>query len=220
MTVLAPNLTKKPFDDVKFREALAYGIDKQSATTKATYGIMEVASQSGLALPGKTDLLPAQYPADTTVIPYDLAKANQLLDAAGYPKGSTACGPTGRLTDQITFSVQAGCIDYEAMADELTSNFRELGMDITANKMPPDSVDGQKKTGDFQLMINFMGAGCDYANGMGATLSRPSSRTRPTSRAMSARYTNPAVDKAIGALAGDDRRGGDEGTGRCAGRPR
>ena len=59
MTVLAPNLTKKPFDDVKFREALAYGIDKQSATPKATYGIMEVASQSGLVLPGKTDILPA-----------------------------------------------------------------------------------------------------------------------------------------------------------------
>ena len=125
MTVLAPNLTKKPFDDVKFREALAYGIDKQSATTKATYGIMEVASQSGLVLPGKTDMLPAQYPADTTIIPYDVAKANQLLDAAGYAKGSD-----GKRTNKdgsplsITFSVQAGYIDYEAMADEFVSNFQ------------------------------------------------------------------------------------------------
>ena len=53
LTVLAPNLTKKPFSDVKFREALAYGMDKESATLKATYGIMDVASQSGLVLPAK-----------------------------------------------------------------------------------------------------------------------------------------------------------------------
>ena len=32
LTVLAPNLTKTPFNDVKFREALAYGMDKESAT--------------------------------------------------------------------------------------------------------------------------------------------------------------------------------------------
>ena len=32
LTVLAPNLTKKPFSDVKFREALAYGMNKENAT--------------------------------------------------------------------------------------------------------------------------------------------------------------------------------------------
>ena len=53
--------------------------------------------------------------------------------------------------------MQAGWIDYEAMADEFVSNFRELGIDIKANKSAPDSVDGQKKSGDFQLMINYMG---------------------------------------------------------------
>ena len=203
VTVLAPNLTKKPFDDVKFREALAYGIDKQSATTKATYGIMEVASQSGLVLPGKTDMLPAQYPADTTIIPYDVAKANQLLDAAGYAKGSD-----GKRTNKdgsplsITFSVQAGWIDYEAMADEFVSNFRELGIDIKANKSAPDSVDGQKKSGDFQLMINYMSAACDYANGMGSTLSSAQIPTKTSIKGNVGRYSNPTVDAAVEQLTG------------------
>jgi peptide/nickel transport system substrate-binding protein len=203
LTVLAPNLTKKPFSDVKFREALAYAMDKQSASLKATYGIMEVASQSGLTLPAKKALLPPGYPAQTTVIPFDPAKANQLLDAAGYRRG-----PDGNRTNpdgspiSIVFSVQAGFIDYEATADELISNFREVGLDIKANKAAPDSVDAQKKSGDFQLMINFMGAGCDYANGMGATLSSKQIPTKTEIKGNVGRYSNPAVDAAVQQLTG------------------
>ncbi len=157
ITVLAPNLTKKPFSDVKFREALAYGMDKESASLKATYGIMDVASQSGLTLPAKKALLPPGYPAESTIIPFDPAKANQLLDAAGYAKGpdGSRANPDGSPID-IMFSVQAGYIDYEAIADEVIANFRELGLTIKANKAQPDSVDGQKKSGDFQLMISYM----------------------------------------------------------------
>jgi peptide/nickel transport system substrate-binding protein len=203
LTVLAPNLTKKPFDDVKFREALAYGMDKESATTKATYGIMDVASQSGLTLPAKAGLLPAQYPAESTIIPYDVAKANQLLDEAGYKKDGD-----GKRTNKdgsplsIVFSVQAGWIDYEAMADEFISNFRELGIDIKANKAQPDSVDQQKKSGDFQLMINYMGAGCDYANGMGATLATAQIPTKTTIKGNVGRFSDPAVDAAVKELTG------------------
>jgi len=203
VTVIAPNLTKKPFDDVKFREALAYAMDKQSATTKATYGIMDAASQSGLTLPNKADLLPAQYPADSTVIPFDLAKANQLLDDAGYKKNGDGkrTNPDGSPLS-IVFSVQAGYIDYEAMADEFISNFRELGLDIKANKAQPDSVDQQKKSGDFQMMINYMGAGCDYANGMGATLSSAQFPTKTDIKGNVGRFSDPAVDEAVKGLTG------------------
>ncbi|MEU8226503.1 ABC transporter substrate-binding protein [Kribbella sp. NPDC048915] len=202
LTVVAPNLTQKPFNDVKFREALAYGMDKQSATDKATYGLMKVASQSGLPLPEKSDMLPEKYPAESTVIPFDQAKANQLLDAAGYAKGSDGLrrNPDGSPL-KITFSVQAGWIDYEAMADELTSNFRKLGLDIKQNKMPPEAVDQQKKSGNFQLMINYMGAGCDYAHGMGATMATAEIPDKTTIKGNIERYSNPAVDKAISALA-------------------
>lgn len=203
LTVLAPNLKKKPFSDVKFREALAYGMDKKSATKKATYGIMDVASQAGLPLPNKAALLPDKYPADSTVIPYDTAKANQMLDAAGYTKGSDGkrTNPDGSPIN-IVFSVQAGWIDYEAMADELISNFRDLDLTIKANKAQPDSVDQQKKSGDFQLMINFMGAGCDYANGMGATLSSATVPTATEIKGNVGRYSDPTVDAAVDGLTG------------------
>lgn len=203
LTVLAPNLTKKPFSDVKFREALAYGMDKKSASLKATYGIMDVASQSGLTLPNKKNMLPPGYPADTTIIPFDPAKANTLLDAAGYVKGANGfrANPDGSPIT-IVFSVQAGFIDYEATADEITSNFRDLGLNIKVNKAQPDSVDGQKKTGDFQLMISFMAAGCDYANGMGATLSTGKIPTKTEVKDNVERFSDPQVDAAVKELTG------------------
>ena len=87
ITVIAMNLTKAPFNDVKFREALAYGMDKQAATLKATYGIMDTASQSGLVMPLKQDLLPEPYTAENTIIPYDRAKAESAVGRGGVQEG-------------------------------------------------------------------------------------------------------------------------------------
>ena len=203
VTVLAPNVTKAPCDDPAFREALAYGMNRKSATEKATYGIMATASQSGLVLPNKANLLPARYPAEATEIPYDEVRANQLLDAAGYSKGDDG---KRRLKDgspmSLTFAVQAGYIDYEAMADEFVSNFRGLGLDIKANKSPPEAVDNLKKTGNFDIMINYMGAGCDYANGMGASLSTRQFPTKTEIKGNIGRFSDPAVDQAVRSLDG------------------
>ena len=197
-TVLAPNLTKAPFNDVRFREALAYGVDKQAASLKATYGIMGVASQSGLPLPAKKGMLPPGYPPERTFIPYDPARANQLLDEAGYARGPDGQrrNPDGSPIDLI-FSVQAGFIDYEATADEVVANLRELGLTIRANKAQPDSVDGQKKTGDFDMMLGYMGAGCDYANSMGAPLNTARIPTTTEIKDNIGRFSDPEVDAAL-----------------------
>ena len=109
--------------------------------------------------------------------------------------------PDGSPID-ITFSVQAGWIDYEAVADEVIANFRELGLTIKANKTQPESVDQQKKDGDFQLMINFMGAGCDYANGMGATLDSRATPTKTEVKGNIGRFSDPDVDAAVLGLTG------------------
>ncbi|MGW0229353.1 ABC transporter substrate-binding protein [Actinopolymorpha singaporensis] len=201
ITALAPNLKKAPFDDVKFREALAYGINKQDATLKATYNMMHVASQSGLVMPLRESMLPEPYTAENTVLPFDLTKAGKLLDAAGYKKGADGFR-TNKDGSPLTikFAVQAGWIDYEAMADSITASFRKLGLNIKEVKSPPDSVDLAKKTGQFDMMINFVGSGCDYANGLGATLQTAQIPTKTEVRGNVERFSDPAVDQAVKAL--------------------
>ena len=129
MTVLTGNNEKAPFNDVKFREAISYAMNKQEMSLKATYGVMKPASQTGLKLPSMQNLLPEKYAGQDTVLPYDLAKAGQLLDAAGYKKGADGkrTNPDGSPL-AVNFTVQAGFIDYQAMADVVVKGLNDLGV--------------------------------------------------------------------------------------------
>lgn len=75
----ALNTLKKPFDDLRVRQALNYAIDKQ-AFIRIVY--------NGYATPMDAPVAPGiAYYARQRVWPYDPAKAKQLLAEAGYPDG-------------------------------------------------------------------------------------------------------------------------------------
>jgi len=73
------NATKKPFDDVRVRQALNYAVDKQ-AIVKSIY--QDLAS----VIPTLAGPLLTGY-ADVKGYPYDPAKAKKLLAEAGFPNG-------------------------------------------------------------------------------------------------------------------------------------
>lgn len=202
MTVLTGNLTKAPFNDPKFREAISYAMDKEGMSTKATYGIMKPASQTGLKLPSMESLLPAKYAGQETVLPYDIAKANQLLDAAGYKKGADGkrTNPDGSPL-AVNFSVQAGFIDYQALADVIVKGMNDAGVVSKSTASAPDSVDGAKKTGEFQVMLEYLHGGCELARNIGAKLSSTQIPTAKEILPNVGRYKNPAVDTAVVKLA-------------------
>jgi len=73
------NLTKKPFDNVKVRQAMAYATDRQGLVDKVLAGQGEPA----------TSLIPPGMPGhlDNAGPSYDVNKAKQLLSDAGFPDG-------------------------------------------------------------------------------------------------------------------------------------
>lgn len=75
------NVTQKPFDNLKVRQAINYAINKQA--------LIKVAF-AGYAVPAEGPL-PAgiEYSAKYQPWPYDPAKARELLKEAGYPNGFT-----------------------------------------------------------------------------------------------------------------------------------
>ena len=95
--------------------------------------------------------------ANATILPYDPAKANQLLDAAGYKKGADGkrTKPDG-CPLAVNFSVQAGFIDYQAIADVVADGLNDVGFDTKVTASAPESVDEQKKTGDFQMLLDYL----------------------------------------------------------------
>lgn len=203
MVALTMNLERPPFNDVKFREATAYAMDKEEMSKKATYGIMKPASQSGLKLPYAEKWLPSRYSAADTMIPYDPAKAGRLLDAAGYQKG-----PDGKRTNpdgspiNLTFSVHAGFIDTAALADVVVRGLNAVGVNTKIVAIAPESVDAQKKSGDFDMMFEYMHGGCEMARNFGAVLHSSQIPTKNEIRSNVQRWRDPATDAIVDKLTG------------------
>ena len=203
INVLTLNLTKAPFDDPKFREGISYAMNKDEISLKATYGIMAPASQSGLKLPMMEKMLPDGMTPESTMIPFDVDKANQLLDAAGYAKGAD-----GFRTNKdgsplaITFSAQAGWIDFIAMADVIVNGMKAAGLNAKVVQSAPDSVDQQKKSGEFDAMLEYLHGGCDFSRGLGAKLTSKQIPTKTSVLPNVERFIDPATDKVVDELAG------------------
>jgi peptide/nickel transport system substrate-binding protein len=78
--VLLMNITVKPFDDLKVRQAIAYAVDRQQMIDLAW---------NGVAKPWYSPVPEGFFGATTDVPKYehDVNKAKQLLTEAGYPSG-------------------------------------------------------------------------------------------------------------------------------------
>ena len=105
---LGMNLQKAPFNDVEFRRAMAYAINRDEIINKAQFGYVTQASQTGLVLPGQKDWMPSGIENDG-MFPFDQEKATDILETAGYKKGADGKFMTkDGQPMEFTFLVQSG----------------------------------------------------------------------------------------------------------------
>ncbi len=102
LSTLFLNITQKPLDDIRVREAIAYAIDRKAIVAfKGPQSSREAVSVVPSGYLGTDEHAP--------LFPYDPAKAKQLLAEAGYPDGVTIKTIHTTLTGMETFieAVQA-----------------------------------------------------------------------------------------------------------------
>jgi len=104
------NVTKKPFDDPRVRQAISYAIDRRQIIEKLVPGF---ARPSTSAL---TSIMRGY--ADLGEIPYDPAKARELLRAAGYPNGFRTTIAT---TPRYAMGVE--------LAEAMAAHLKQIGID-------------------------------------------------------------------------------------------
>lgn len=154
---LALNLTKAPFNDVQFRQALAYAIDRQQIAQQAEDGYVNVASQTGLILPGQSQWLDSSIPHQG-IYAYNVQKAKQMFSQAGYKTNGA-----GQLLDKsgkpISFSIEVpnGWSDWIQTAQIIQSNLKQLG--ITINVTTPQYGAYSQSLSDGQFEGALMGFG-------------------------------------------------------------
>ena len=143
------NLRKKPFSDLRVRQAIAYSIDQDFITQKLHQGF-SVKSTGPLVHSNPF------YSNDIQHYDLNLEKANKLLDEAGYP----------RKTDGTRFSATldwspGNYTDRQIIAEYLKPQLRKIGIDIQL-RPPPDFGTWAKwiSTWNYDLTVNsFFGYG-------------------------------------------------------------
>ena len=110
-TILSTNNMKKPFNDIRVRQAIAHAIDRKAIIDGAMFG---------LGTPIGTHFAPHHpaYVDNVNMYPHDLAKAKALLKEAGYPDGFKA---TLKLPPP-TYARRGGEI--------IAAQLREIGIDL------------------------------------------------------------------------------------------
>ncbi|MFI9840549.1 ABC transporter substrate-binding protein [Nonomuraea sp. NPDC051941] len=130
--------------DVKVRQALHYAIDKQKLVDEV---------QNGLAKPADGSIVPPMFKdffweaTGDEKVSYDPAKANKILDDAGYKKGSDGIRtmPDGKRKLEFRFSIHTDTPVEDKLAEYLTGFFKEIGITLTTKKV--DSSKFSEETG-------------------------------------------------------------------------
>lgn len=143
---LGLNNTKPPFDNVKVRQAIAYGIDKQRIVDNFYPPASTVANQ----------FMPASifgYTPDAKVIPYDVEMAKKLLAESGV-----------ELPIKTTISYRDVVRGYlpqpGVVAQDLQAQLKEIGIELEINVVESGAfLDGASK-GEYPMFM--LGWGADY----------------------------------------------------------
>ncbi|MFI9555686.1 ABC transporter substrate-binding protein [Nonomuraea endophytica] len=155
------NLTKKPFDDLAFRKALTGAFDHKQIIDKSQNGYVTQASQSGLIVPGHDKWLPPGL-TGKGVIPYDAAKADAALTAAGYAKDAdgTRLGKDGKpLT--FTFKVPGEWTDWLAAGQIIVKNLKALGFDVNLETPDFPTYESDRAIGSYDALLGVHGGSCN-----------------------------------------------------------
>ena len=131
------NLTQKPFDDVKVRQAFAMSVDKKVLAENVFLN---------LVIPANTILPPGMpgYRNDYPGLPYDPDRARELLRESSYG------GPAnlGRIKITISGSGSAPGITIEALVEMWRQN---LGVEVEIEQIDYATFLDRIKRGEFQM---------------------------------------------------------------------
>lgn len=148
------NLTEKPFSDVKFRQAMAYAINKNLIYKQGEYGYEPPANQS-LLPPTLSSWLDKSL-ASKYAYNYDPAKAQALLASIGYKKNAQGqlIGPNGKQLS-FTLEVPTGWTDYIADTGIIQKELAGLGIKVIPETPSVATDYNDVETGHFQAAIVF-----------------------------------------------------------------
>jgi len=198
---LYANTTRVPFNDVRVRKAISMAIDRTLLVDVALYHYSRPADATGLS-----DAYAAWRDSAIAVggdwVHYDLARANALLDAAGYARGADGKRhlPDGRTWRYEVLSV-AGWSDWVRASQVIVRGLRAVGIDASARTYDFSAWFQRVQEGNFDLTLGWSFEGpTPYPFYRWLMASATVSPAGTASMGNWHRYGSPAADSALTAF--------------------
>ncbi|MGG3837214.1 ABC transporter substrate-binding protein [Paenibacillus thiaminolyticus] len=143
---IAFNHNRAKFQDVKVRQALAYGLDREQIVEAVYQGYADVINvpQSKLSW---------AYTDEVNKYEFDLEKAKQLLEEAGWKVGADGIREKDGEKFTINFAATSPNVVNDAIIPVAQANYKELGIQFVAEQMDFNAVVEKRKKGDFDMLF-------------------------------------------------------------------
>jgi peptide/nickel transport system substrate-binding protein len=144
--------------DIKVRQAIALGINRQELVTKVLNGLGTAGA--GYLPPGYPQFF--WKPSAAQSLDYDPARAKQLLDAAGYKMGSNGVrvAPSGKPLE-FRLGIHSDDANDAAIAPYLKEWMTAIGIKLDVNAMSYDQLNSNLAKGDWDLLMDGWSTGPD-----------------------------------------------------------
>lgn len=201
---LVLNLTKAPFNDLAFRQALSLSIDRGAIISQAFGGTDSPANPTGMLQPRDKAYIPAQYEGKT--LPQDIAKAKDILKSAGYSWDSSEhlLGKDGK---PVTFNVSTvtGYTDTITADQLLVQDFAKIGIQATPQQLSLGAYTTNRSTGQFDVLDDRLSTGPtpfqSFDEALDSTLTAPVGKDAASNYA---RFDDPTVQALLTKLKSTD----------------
>lgn len=152
-----PNI--KPFDKADVRKAISMGIDRKMVVNVAEFDYIPPLDATGLSEEFKNWKNPDAATAGTWTN-YDVATANQMLDAAGLKKGADGIriGPDGKPM-KYSLSSPNGWTDWNSACQIIAQNMKDLGIQITLDTPEQNTWQEEVFQGKYQWTLGWSSGG-------------------------------------------------------------
>jgi peptide/nickel transport system substrate-binding protein len=145
------NTTRAPFNDLRVRKAFRFASDPEAGLQSAFFGAYK---RAGGPLSPST---PFYDPAFETAYPHDLARANALLDQAGWSNRDSdgyRVKEGKRLTVAFPIDAAKQPADF-ALFEQVQASVKEAGFQLVIDKGDRAVVHGRQAKWDYDLYIDY-----------------------------------------------------------------
>jgi peptide/nickel transport system substrate-binding protein len=175
------NCRNPPLNDKRVRQALLHAMDRDFILRNLFFGMGKVAT-------GPIASTTRYYDAAVPRYPFDVARANALLDEAGLRRGS----------DGVRARLKALVLPYgevwQRLGEYTRQAFRAVGIDLTLESIDVAGYFQRTTNWDYELTWNYLSQFADPALGVSrAYISTNIRRGVPSTNIMG--YVNPRVDE-------------------------